>query len=104
MGFYVIDAGWYDDDAFEAAAKLGKWELSRRAFPHGLKYVVDAIHNAGMKAGIWFEFEMAGRDEPDCFTKTDWLLTRDGRPITAVTAAFGYAQARGAGVSGAQGH
>ena len=83
MGFYVIDAGWYDDDAFEAAAKLGRWELSRRAFPHGLKYVVDAIHNAGMKAGIWFEFEMAGRDEPDCFAKTDWLLTRDGRPITA---------------------
>ena len=71
LGYYVIDAGWYDDDAFEAAAKLGRWELSRRAFPHGLKYVVDAIHNAGMKAGIWFEFEMAGRDEPDCFTKTD---------------------------------
>lgn len=83
LGYYVIDAGWYDDDAFEAATKLGKWELSRRAFPHGLKYVVDAIHDAGMKAGIWFEFEMAGRDEPDCFNKTDWLLTRDGRPITA---------------------
>lgn len=83
LGYYVIDAGWYDDDAFEAATKLGRWELSRKAFPHGLKYVVDAIHDAGMKAGIWFEFEMVGRDEPDCFNKTDWLLTRDGRPITA---------------------
>ena len=83
LGYYVIDAGWYDDDAFEAAAKLGRWELSRKAFPHGLKYVVDAIHDAGMKAGIWFEFEVAGRDEPDCFNKTEWLLTRDGRPITA---------------------
>ena len=83
LGYYVIDAGWYDDDAFEAATKLGKWALSRKAFPHGLKYVVDAIHDAGMKAGIWFEFEMVGRDEPDCFNKTEWLLTRDGRPITA---------------------
>lgn len=83
LGYYVIDAGWYDDASFEAATKLGKWELSRKAFPHGLKYVVDAIHDAGMKAGIWFEFEMAGRDEPDCFNKTEWLLTRDGRPITA---------------------
>lgn len=83
LGYYVIDAGWYDDESFEAATKLGKWELSRKAFPHGLKYVVDAIHDAGMKAGIWFEFEVAGRDEPDCFNKTDWLLTRDGRPITA---------------------
>ena len=83
LGYYVIDAGWYDDESFEAATKLGKWELSRKHFPHGLKYVVDAIHDAGMKAGIWFEFEMAGRDEPDCFNKTDWLLTRDGRPVTA---------------------
>ena len=83
LGYYVIDAGWYDDESFEAATKLGKWELSRKAFPHGLKYVVDAIHDAGMKAGIWFEFEMAGRDEPDCFNKTDWLLKRDGLPITA---------------------
>lgn len=83
LGYYVIDAGWYDDESFEAATKLGKWELSRKAFPHGLKYVVDAIHDAGMKAGIWFEFEVAGRDEPDCFNKTEWLLTRDGRPITA---------------------
>ncbi len=83
LGYYVIDAGWYDDKAFEAATKLGKWELSRKHFPHGLKYVVDAIHDAGMKAGIWFEFEIAGRDELDCFNKTDWLLTRDGVPVTA---------------------
>ena len=83
LGYYVIDAGWYDDKSFEAATKLGKWELSRKHFPHGLKYVVDAIHDAGMKAGIWFEFEIAGRDEPDCFNKTDWLLTRDGVPVTA---------------------
>ncbi len=83
LGYYVIDAGWYDDKSFEAATKLGKWELSRKHFPHGLKYVVDAIHDAGMKAGIWFEFEIAGRDEPDCFSKTNWLLTRDGVPVTA---------------------
>ena len=83
LGYYVIDAGWYDDKSFEAATKLGKWELSRKAFPHGLKYVVDAIHDAGMKVGIWFEFEVVGRDEPDCFNKTEWLLIRDGRPITA---------------------
>lgn len=83
LGYYVIDAGWYDDLSFEAASKLGKWELSKKHFPHGMRYVVEKIHDAGMKAGIWFEFEMAGRDEPDCFTKTDWLLTRGGIPITA---------------------
>lgn len=83
LGCYVIDAGWFDDAATESATRLGKWQVSTKAFPHGLKPVVQAIHDAGMKAGIWFEFEMAGRDEPDCFGKIEWLLTRDGHPITA---------------------
>lgn len=88
IGTYVIDAGWYDDTAFEDAARLGKWEVSRAAFPHGIKAVVDAIHRAGMKAGIWFEFEVAGRDEPDCFHKPEWLLTRGGVPVTAGSRRF----------------
>ena len=83
LGYYVIDAGWYDDESFEAASKLGKWELSEKHFPHGMRYVVEKIHDAGMKAGIWFEFEMAGRDEPDFFNRTEWQLTRGGIPITA---------------------
>lgn len=83
LGYYVIDAGWYDDESFESASKLGKWELSKKHFPHGMRYVVEKIHDAGMKAGIWFEFEMAGRDEPDCFNRTEWQLTRGGIPITA---------------------
>lgn len=88
IGTYVIDAGWYDDTAFEDAARLGKWEVSRAAFPHGMRPMVDAIHRAGMNAGIWFEFEVAGRDEPDCFHKTEWLLTRDGIPVTAGSRRF----------------
>lgn len=88
IGTYVIDAGWYDDAGFEDAARLGKWEVSRIAFPHGMKAAVDAIHQEGMNAGIWFEFEMVGRNEPDCFHKTDWLLTRDGVPITACDRRF----------------
>ena len=85
IGLFVIDAGWYDntDTGFETADLLGKWEVSARSFPHGMKYMVDAIHRAGMKAGIWFEPEVAGRDERSCFEKTEWLLTRDGIPVTA---------------------
>lgn len=83
VGTYVIDAGWYDDAATESASRLGSWQVSRKAFPHGLCPVVDAIHDAGMKAGIWFEFEVVGRDDAVCFQKLDWLLHRDGRPITA---------------------
>ncbi|MBT1160780.1 glycoside hydrolase family 36 protein [Bifidobacterium sp. SO1] len=81
--YFVIDAGWFDDQAFESASRFGKWEVSRTAFPHGMKTVVDRIHEAGLKAGIWFEFEIAGREEPDCFNKAEWLLKRDGLPITS---------------------
>jgi alpha-galactosidase len=88
IGYYVIDAGWFDDNAFETAARLGKWQVSNTAFPHGIKPVVDSIHAAGMKAGIWFEFEIAGRDEPDCFNHTEWLLCLSGKPITAGSRRF----------------
>ncbi|MCH9276074.1 alpha-galactosidase [Bifidobacterium amazonense] len=81
--YFVIDAGWFDDQAFEAASRFGKWEVSKTAFPNGMKPVVDRIHEAGLKAGIWFEFEIAGREEPDCFNKAAWLLKRDGLPITS---------------------
>lgn len=83
IGTYIIDAGWYDDAGFENTARLGRWEPSAKVFPHRLTPVVEAIHQAGMGAGIWFEPEVVGRDEPDCFNKTEWLLTRDGLPITA---------------------
>lgn len=82
IGVYVIDAGWYDERGFESGSKLGKWEVSRRAFPNGLKAAADAIHAAGMQAGLWFEPEIAGRDEPECFNDTENLLTLDGVPIT----------------------
>lgn len=80
---FVIDAGWFDDAAFEAASKFGKWEVGTKAFPNGLKPVVAKIHEAGLKAGIWFEFEVVGRAEPDCFNRDEWLLKRDGKPITS---------------------
>lgn len=83
VDYLVIDAGWFDNQPFAVSSKLGKWEVSRDSFPHGMKFVVDAIHQAGMKAGIWFEFEVVGRQEPEYYEKTDWLLQRDGIPITS---------------------
>lgn len=82
VGYYVIDAGWADSKGFGGGTNLGEWEIYEKAFPNGMKPVVDAIHRAGMGAGIWFEFEIAGRDSL-CFQETDRLLTRDGIPITS---------------------
>ena len=83
VDYFVIDAGWFDDKAFEAASHFGSWEVSQSHFPHGLKAVTDKVHAAGMKAGIWFEFEVAGREDPEYFNRRAWLLSRDGVTITS---------------------
>ena len=83
VDYFVIDAGWFDDKAFEAASHFGSWQVSKAHFPNGLKPVVDKVHAAGMKAGIWFEFEIAGREDTDCFNHHAWLLSRDGMSITS---------------------
>ncbi|MBT1164745.1 alpha-galactosidase [Bifidobacterium felsineum] len=81
--YVVMDAGWFDNKPFSEGTKFGAWQVSQESFPHGIKYVVDAIHQAGMKAGVWFEFEVVGRQETECFNHEEWLLKRDGIPITS---------------------
>jgi len=58
---YWIDACWYGNQAqwWEA---VGSWDTNRERFPHGLKPISDAAHQAGMKFVLWFEPE---RVRPD---------------------------------------
>ena len=46
LGFYhfVLDDGWFTDN---------NWEVDSKKFPHGMKSIADAIHDAGMKFGLW---------------------------------------------------
>lgn len=39
------------DDGYQAA--IGDWLDANEKFPHGLKWLVDRIHAAGFKAGLW---------------------------------------------------
>lgn len=72
------------DDGYETA--IGDWLSPNARFPSGLKALVDAIHERGLKAGIWLapffvgEPSMTYRDHPD------WVV-RDasGLPIDALT-------------------
>lgn len=87
LKYFMIDAGWYKPDDKGWCNAPGDWQQSKTLFPAGIRRVVDAIHAEGMKAGVWFEFEVAGRDS-DCFYKQDLLLTRDGRTITSKNRRF----------------
>lgn len=60
---FCIDAGWYDDSGHWWDT-VGAWQPSTTRFPGGLAEVIDAIHAAGMVAGLWLEPEVVGIRSP----------------------------------------
>ena len=78
--YLIMDCGWYIDGVHLWYQMNGDWNVSKELFPQGLKAVVDKIHAAGMKAGIWFEMESAG-SATELYQKKDWMLHKNGYPI-----------------------
>ena len=84
--YFVIDAGWYADSAVGWQDNMGDWNVAAYLFPNGIKNVVRMINDAGMKAGIWFELEVVGKDSEKA--SDPHLLTRDGKIIISGTRRF----------------
>jgi alpha-galactosidase len=61
---FVIDAGWYDDDAQGWWDAVGTWEAADSRFPGGIQKVLDAIRAHGMTPGLWLEPEVVGVRSP----------------------------------------
>ena len=76
----VIDAGWFKEGDAAWFQNGGDWNVSKELFPNGLKDVVDRIHAAGMKAGLWFEWENCSAMS-HVSQKTEWMLKRNGYVI-----------------------
>lgn len=87
IGIFVIDAGWYLPENCGWSNAIGDWNASKKLFPEGIEKVVSAINGAGMRAGIWFEFENVGRDSKK-FGAEAMLLKRDGIPVTSKNRRF----------------
>lgn len=79
--YFIIDAGWYADPELGWESNPGDWELNQEQFPNGLAKAVEAIREAGLRPGIWFEMEVCGKDSK-AFHKTEWLQKRDDYTIT----------------------
>ena len=61
---FCIDAGWYDDDG-DWWPSVGAWEASHSRFGElGLTGVLQYIHDAGMRPGLWVEPEVIGVRSP----------------------------------------
>ena len=80
IDFVVMDAGWYATEGGWSDCG-GDWIPNEtRLFPQGLKAAADLIHEAGFRAGLWFEPETCGRAS-EIFRREEMLLTRDGQVI-----------------------
>lgn len=71
---YWIDACWYGDKA-EWWQSVGSWVINRQRFPHGLKPISDAAHDAGMKFVLWFEPERVQRNSRIHIEHPEFLLS-----------------------------
>ena len=74
---FVLDDGWFGARRNDKAG-LGDWVVSPEVFPNGLKPVIDYVHGAGMKFGIWFEPEMVNPNSDLYRAHPDWAISAPG--------------------------
>jgi alpha-galactosidase len=72
---YWLDAGWFIGGWPDGA---GNWDPKPEAFPHGLKPLGDAAHDAGMKFVLWFEPERVTRTSPIFNHHREFVLENGG--------------------------
>lgn len=87
IGIFVIDAGWYLPENCGWCNAIGDWNESKKLFPRGIESVVSAVNAAGMRAGVWFEFENVGRDSKKFYDESA-VLKRNGVPLTSKNRRF----------------
>ncbi len=85
--YLVMDAGWYKPAGGDWSTAQGDWQPNAAMYPEGLRATADAIRACGLVPGIWFELEVIGSVSP-LFSRTDLLLHRDGRVLTAGSRRF----------------
>jgi alpha-galactosidase len=80
--YLVMDAGWYKPDGGQWSSAQGDWQPNVKMYPQGIRATADAIRACGLIPGLWFEMEVIG-SASSFYDRTDLLLHRDGRVITA---------------------
>lgn len=78
---FVLDDGWFghrDDDK----SSLGDWFVDEKKFADGIDGFAQAVHNKGMKFGLWFEPEMISIDSKLYEDHPDWMIATPGRQST----------------------
>lgn len=80
--YFVIDCGWYKEDGVPWDIGMGDYEVSEKLFPEGMDKTTQAIRNAGMIPGLWFEIETVGK-AARAYNNVEHLLHKDAVPLTS---------------------
>ncbi len=76
------------DDGYQA--RMGDWLLPSDKFADGVDALIDTIHRAGRKAGIWLAPFIAESGSALFQTHPDWFVRRaDGSPLPAEEVTYG---------------
>ncbi|MFD7681901.1 alpha-galactosidase [Streptomyces sp. NPDC060187] len=78
---YVVDDGWFGARRSDRAG-LGDWTPAPDRFPAGLGPLARAVHDLGMRFGVWVEPEMVNPDSDLYRAHPDWVLHVPGRART----------------------
>lgn len=87
ISYFVIDCGWYKEEGIPWDIAMGDYNVSAELFPEGLEKTTQAIREAGMKPGIWFEIENVG-SASKAYQMEEHLLKRDGKVLTTTMRRF----------------
>lgn len=70
---FVLDDGWFGARN-HAKAGLGDWVVNTEKLKGGLHTIINYVHDAGMKFGLWFEPEMVNPDSDLYRAHPDWAI------------------------------
>ncbi len=71
----IIDDGWQTDDNNRGYGFCGDWKLATKKIPD-MKYLVDEIHNLGMKVILWYSVPFVGIHSEKYEEFKDYFLDR----------------------------
>ena len=78
---YVMDSGWFVGRGENWNCRLGDWATDSNRFAGGLSAFLAELRALGLRAGIWLELEVCGRDAAVHGMPEDWFVRRAGRRV-----------------------